>query len=783
MSLPTAVLENARGRADRRLPVVLALGAIGYLVAYAALTETTSSRWGYGVDNFGTALLAVCAAYVCAFKSQRPTTRQRLAWRLLGGASVAFAISDIDLGWHLSIRGEVVATPPIYSIASGLTIVLAYLAIVLLPAPQLLFTEKTRGLLDGLILAGSLLVVLWVILDPSAADAHRVGGTSFIGDVLPAIAVIGMLALTGSVALRWQSKERSTLVLLALAELSFAASAVAGAYSSIRGVVIEPPIDDMGYAAAFFLLMMAALVPAPSVQESRERRPSTAQAAAPYLVALGAAASEVFGRSRLHRFAPVVIGASIGVLLSIIIRQLLVIIENRRLTTALVERETSLLRYATQDALTGLANRSALDARLSRAVLDPDRPIPEALMLLDLDRFKRVNDTLGHPLGDRLLQVIAQRLQRCVREEDIVARMGGDEFAVVLEPPMPEEGIAGIAQRIISSITELVVLDDHQVSVGASVGVAVSSVVRDPTELLRDADVALYEAKHAGGNDFRFFDPRLAQDYLERLEVTASLAQALEGNELLVTYQPIIDLQSGMPAGAEALLRWQHPRRGWLTPSAFLAFAEDSGAIVPIGRWVLKESLAQAQHWRRELPHADEFWISVNVSARQVLADDIAASVAQALATSGIDASGLKVELTESMLIDHSEATTALLESTRALGVNLSLDDFGTGYSSLSYLRTMPIGSLKIDSSFVSQLDVSESETLIIEAIVKLAHALGLEVVAEGIERRSQFERLRDLGCRYGQGHLWSPSLIATEFESWWRREIDEVSARSSAQP
>jgi diguanylate cyclase (GGDEF)-like protein len=469
-------------------------------------------------------------------------------------------------------------------------------------------------------------------------------------------------------------------------------------------------------------------------------------------------------------------------------RQVFVIVNNAELTTRLEqvvgrlqEREERLLHYALHDPLTGLANRLVLDDRIEEALSEGrGRLEPLAVLLCDLDGFKRINDTLGHSVGDFVLRAVALRLRESVRPEDVIVRTGGDEFAVLVDERLGFSDVEGIAAEIVTRVRAPITVDAQEIVVRVSVGIAISeNAESSAASLLRDADVALYAAKSAGGNNHRVFDASISKVFFERLDLQSELTVAITEGELAVFYQPIIDLRSGAVAGVEALLRWHHPRRGILSPAAFIAMAEESGLIVPIGRQAMKSALAQAASWRRDLPGADALWVSVNVSPRQLLADDLCDLVAESLSGADVPADALHIELTESALMDQSSASLEIFETTRALGVSLTIDDFGTGYSSLSYLHRMPINALKIDQVFIADLDRNAHATKIIEAVIALAHALGLEVVAEGIETREQLDRVTALGCEYAQGFFFSRPVRPEEFVKWWNISNHRISVRS----
>lgn len=426
--------------------------------------------------------------------------------------------------------------------------------------------------------------------------------------------------------------------------------------------------------------------------------------------------------------------------------------------------QRTLATQATHDSLTGLANRAAFQARLEAALAQPDRREGVlAVMFLDLDDFKGVNDTLGHAAGDELLREVAVRLQRAVRPRDLVARLGGDEFALFLDG-VADAGVAfRVGERAVAALAEPVAVTGTRVVVGASVGLAVREDDSDPDSLMREADIAMYTAKGRGKNRVERFDASLDHAVAEHHALKADVAGAAGRGELVLDYQPIIDLATGGFAGLEALVRWQHPTRGLLPPSSFIGLAEETGAIVDIGTWVLDTAARQVQSWQRRYGRPD-LGLAVNVSVRQLDDPAYAGQVGTLLGDAGLDPGRLIVEVTESVLADPAGGAAESLATLRRLGVRVALDDFGTGYSSIGYLQRLPVDILKIDRSFVSG-EHADSSGVLLEAIVALAQRLGLEIIPEGIEAPGQLVRLRDLGCRTGQGFLLSRPVPAAAIE------------------
>jgi diguanylate cyclase (GGDEF)-like protein len=424
-------------------------------------------------------------------------------------------------------------------------------------------------------------------------------------------------------------------------------------------------------------------------------------------------------------------------------------------------------RGALYDPITGLPNRELLSDRVNHSLswTRDGEDSPVGLILLDLDRFKVINESLGHAVGDTLLLAVGERLQGCLRPGDTVARFGGDEFGVILDGIRSLDEAHRVAERILDQLRAPFLLGDREWFVNASLGISIAWPGRGTVgELFREAEVALVQAKREAGARYAFFEPAMSAATMERVELENDLRRALERDELRLHYQPLVDLATERIVGLEALVRWQHPTRGLVPPLSFIPLAEETGLIVPLGLWVLETACRQARTWHDLLP-GSELVISVNLSARQFIQPDLVACVSDILEATGLPADLLELEITETVLMDQTDAGTRALRALRDLGVRLVLDDFGTGYSSLSYLKHLPLDTIKIDRSFVNGLDDDDANLPIVQAVISLAHGLGIDVVAEGIETSAQLARLRDLVCDRGQGYYYARPQPAADLE------------------
>ncbi len=431
------------------------------------------------------------------------------------------------------------------------------------------------------------------------------------------------------------------------------------------------------------------------------------------------------------------------------------------MTAKFRESTARLVHKAFHDPLTGLPNRALFMTRIQQSLTNArHRDEHVAVLFFDIDRFKVLNDTLGHGAGDRLLVVFARRLSAMVQGNRLFARLAGDEFILLVQGRSAESEAISVADNILDALKRPLIVHGREMFVTCSIGIAISDNADTSTELLRKADIALYRAKARGRARYSLYDPDHDENSVDRIDLDSALRRAIERRQLLLHYQPEINLADGSVVGMEALLRWNHPHRGVLSPKDFISLAEETGEILNIGQWVLEEACTQASSLiARVGPAAADLVVSVNLSADEFRQENLVADVARTLKQTGLNARNLRLEITESVLMDPISTPMETLAELRNVGVKLAIDDFGTGYSSLSYLQRLPVDTIKIDQSFVGSLGLDERTFPIIRAVVQLADALKMDVTAEGIETIYQLEQLRAAGCPAGQGHYFSPAV------------------------
>ncbi|HWS39001.1 MAG TPA: EAL domain-containing protein [Actinoplanes sp.] len=756
--LPTAVM--------RRLWQVIAAAGTVVTLIYAVAPESAVATAGFVA--LGIATVAGCFA-----GPRRWGAEPRSAWLMMAASALLFLIGVI-------IRPTVTEQPmpwPLVADAasfSGYLLLGAFLVALL----RLRGGLDRHALLDGALvflaagLAGTLLLAI-----PAATVPGRSPLLSIIQGTYPLLDVMLVFLLLNLTftAKHWPVSLIAYIAMMTLMGAGDLAYAIAG----VNGQIYASPLLNVPFLLAYTALGMATLHPSVADLSRPDKLPAQAWSwprlalllpalAAPFLLLPGAGA-----RSPHARLLIAVAGIAIVTLL--LLRAIAAV---RAQVAAQLRSE----HQATHDPLTGLPNRQSMSAEIERLVSVPD---PEGhnriwVYMLDLDGFKWVNDSWGHDTGDQLVIDVGRRLRTAIRGGIPLARVGGDEFLLAYV------GEKGDALRLVDDIrgcfTRAFPVRDHDVVISASIGI--SHAEADPVNatviaeaLMRDADTAMYRAKGEGPGRSTIFDTSMHTQVRERIELEVALRQALEKDELHVAYQPIVRLETGVPVGAEALVRWDHPERGSIPPMQFIPIAEDAGLITVIGAWVRKEALRQLGVWRSEGTVGDDFYLSVNVSPRQLNDPELPLIVSGEMVRYGVPPHCVALEMTESVMVDGSSVTARVLFELRELGVKLLVDDFGTGFSALGYLRRFPVTGVKIDRSFVTGLGVNLEDDEIVRAVVAMSHALGLTVIAEGVETPLQREALHAVGVINGQGWLWGAAVFAPEFSERWREMVRRTPA------
>ncbi len=670
--------------------------------------------------------------------------RHRAAWTVILGGQACFLIGDVFFALleHVFHSDAYPNVGDIFYVA-GYPFIAVGLVMLLRSRGT---SRDAGGVIDGFIVATSMGVLLWVFfVAPTALDNTLPVFERLISVAYPAGDLL-LIAIGAQLAVR-QVRRQAPYWIVAVALVALLVSDLGYLYQSLYGVYTERDPIDFGWWISYALIVAVLLHPrvgeiaaapsrsTPSLSPRRIILLSLVTMAAPLTIAARSAAGASLQ-------LPVLLGGTV-VLFGLVVLRLVV------MARELESSRTLLLHEATHDALTGLGNRTLFSEQVEQAL---SSGVPVAVLCLDLDDFKLVNDSLGHPAGDVVLQVVGERLSGLLRPGDAVARLGGDEFAMLVCGPDVATGGA-VAQRTLSAIRQPIALPAgpavHTVHSNVSVGIAHSSHDSSVEALLRDADIAMYLAKQSGKGHHEVFQPGMRQDMIDRLEMRVDLAEALVRNEFVLHYQPIIEVDSGRPVGVEALLRWDHPRRGRVEPMQFIPLAEETELIIPIGRWVLMEACRRAVELD---PRSDGLEIAVNVSAVQLRDPGLVDDVQRALESSGLAPSRLILELTESAVIGDIDSAAIMLCELRTHGVRIALDDFGAGYRSLQHLRAFPVDIVKLDRSFV--VSSLEHDSTVLSGLIEMAANLGMETVGEGIEEPSHLDMLRALNCRYAQGFL-----------------------------
>ncbi len=706
------------------------------------------------VDDFAELVAPMLAAAACIAAGRRHEGRGRVGWYLVGASAATWGAGQGAWTWLELVVHQDNPFPSLADIGYVGSVPLLLAGLFTMPVWPSGWTAKVRAVADGLLIAGALLLISWYTvlsaLVASPADTALGQGLSLaypIGDVI----VVTALAIMWS---RAQSESRAPIVLLigGLASLSFADSTFA--YLQAQATFGSGNVVDIGWVAGYLMVGLAALLSRglPMVSKGGTL-PRWRGALLPYIalpVAIGFAVDERVTAGNISLFTLIM---GLGLFVLVMLRQGLSVRENITLLRQLAFNEVELNRRAEHDPLTNLNNRTSfiqfVDDHLARR--PPDRLC--AVMFVDLDDFKHINDSLGHSMGDQAIVAVGTRLKSCMRDHDLVARLGGDEFAVFCTRLRGVGEMVVIAERLIEALNEPFLSSDMRASVCGTIGVAIAEPGdRDAGELLRRADIAMYAAKARGKGLFGIFEPSMHVAMYAPLERRADLERAAEDHEFILHFQPVVDVETRDTVSVEALIRWEHPRLGLLGPVEFIDDLESAGLMVKVGAWVLEEACRQTVRLRTGT-NAD-ISVSVNVSSSQMQDAGFVSVVAEALTATGLPADALVIELTESGSIGESEVVGLRLRQLRAMGVRVAIDDFGSGYSSFTYLRRLRVDILKIDKTFVDGLLTGGPGAALVEGMIGLGNSLGLLTVGEGVEVEEQHAALVRLGCSMAQGYL-----------------------------
>ncbi|MEV0726380.1 EAL domain-containing protein [Micromonospora purpureochromogenes] len=701
--------------------------------------------------DLGAITVAGWSTLACVGAARRHPATLRRFWTLLA-VTMALAAAGRTLWTVQRLGGETLPHTPLIGAIFTAGILTGTAALLCSLAAPRSAVGRARTLLDGVIVALALIPIGWVVVFQDIADADLADPLRTFGLLYP---MLDLMQLTILVAVAGPARPIWRPLTLIGASLATRAGADTVYVSLVaHGTYAPGQVIDVCWPLSYLLIGVATTYPPPPAGEGGDEGiesplPPWWRVALPYLPVGGAIIAVVLARRPTGQTPHLVFIGMMALLGALALRQGLAANENLRLVARL-------RRLAYADQLTGLPNRLMFNRRLRRALRDGP---PVAVLLLDLDGFKQVNDRFGHATGDNLLTSIADRMRDAVGDDGTIARLGGDEFAVLVDgdgPVAPER----LAERLLTALQPSAGEEDVGIHPSASIGIAEYGPQHaSHTDLLRDADIAMYAAKAAGKSAYRTCTPGLRESAVTRAELIADLRRAVDEQQLHLDYQPIVDLATGAVRSAEALVRWRHPRLGLLGPAAFLPLAEETGLIVPIDRWVIHEACRAAATWRERAPEAT---VAVNIAAAHLRRPDLIATVTAATASAGLAPRALTLELTESALIDGSEAVLERLGQLRELGIRIAIDDFGTGYSSLSYLHRIPATELKIDRSFVSRLDTDARAYATVEMVTRLAGAFDLAVVAEGVETEEQHAAVTAIGCVHGQGyHYGRPGRLA----------------------
>lgn len=714
------------------------------------------------MDNVAETVAALVAATACFLAATRAGRDTRLSWWLLGASSLSWGLGQAAWTYYESIVHDA-PFPSVADLGYLLAIPLAGAALLAFPSGQYR-SGRIRSIIDGLTIACACFGVSWVLVLGRVAETSGEGLELGLAMAYPLGDVV-LLVVTLSVMARAADAHRAAVVAIAVAMGLLALADSAFAYLTTTGSDTTN-LFNAGWVAGYLVLALAAR----HARRGGMTRPEAR--AQPYWVLLLPYAPMVAFvllaipvQLRDGHLSTIFTVVGVPLVLLLLVRQTFVHRDNLALTdrleqqiTALASSRESLRHQALHDPLTGLPNRSHLMRELA-ARFDGTLPPQSALLLMDLDRFKEINDGLGHDVGDRVLTEVAGRLHTATPAGDTVVRLGGDEFALLLDDPPGEERPEAVATLLLESLQRAVEVDGLTLSVGVSIGICHSNEATDATTMLQSADVAMYRAKRQG-RSIAVYGAEDAEDRPTRLVLLNDMRTMLDSGDLTVHYQPQVDLTSGAVVGMEALARWHHPVNGWIPPDQFIPFAEQTGLIGELTSQVLREALAQCARWRSG---GLDLTMSVNLSPKGLQDDSLAPTLHEIILGARLPARYVTLEITESAFAGNTDSLVATLDRLRSLGVRLSIDDFGTGYSSMSHLKRLPVHELKIDRCFITDIAFDEDDQAIVTSIVGLARTLGLSVVAEGVEDGPSLTLVAQLGCDSSQGyHLCRPGDAAT---------------------
>ncbi|MBX9244962.1 EAL domain-containing protein [Actinotalea ferrariae] len=769
-ALRTAIHGRVLPRGLLRVVAALALTNVALFV----LELSGHAPWSQPVGQLLNPAIAVLAVVLCRRAATDPASHPRAqhVWRLTAWGMSFIAVS-ITVRLVATLGLDAVA--PAGNALQGVGALLLSLSVFRIPLGLRTRAEKAALALDVAAVLVAAAVVVWHLFGAGRAvltgdEARAVGPV--VGAALLAVFLATRASLSGSEVI-----PPRTLYLRAV-------SALVGGFGTAASVLLlaaRPEIDAqvlLNPIASFTIALSAWFQLSDGADARLRARRRRRYSVLPYVAVVAVDALLVLTSvTRSPDQLVVVVGAVVLTAL-VVVRQLVAFRENDTLLTSLGLHEQKLRHEATHDALTGLANRALFAERLSAAVDHGGADRRLSLVLVDLDGFKAINDTLGHAVGDGMLAGVAQRLRAGVRSDDVVARLGGDEFAILVDG-LGADAVEAVLTRLTASLAQPLLVDGHEVTVRASFGVVEGGAGDDPEALLRQADVAMYEAKERGEGSFERYRPGMEQRGAERHRIAAELRTAIAEDQLVLHYQPVVTLPEGRITGVEALVRWQHPTQGLVRPASFIPAAEETGLVVPLGRWVLREATRQAASWIADHGGAGLRTVAVNASAQQLQDPGFATDVAAALRDSGLDAGRLTIEITESTAVGGG-ATDASLRDLRAMGVRISLDDFGTGRSTLSLLVDCLVDEIKLDRRFAP---VAGADA-IAGAVLQLARGLGIDAVAEGVETAEQADDLGDLGYGLAQGFLFARPMTAQALGARLRdADADSAQAEVTARP